>query len=142
MDERKEEVTWRLHLKSAPVVVHSMFATDEGRERFWAEKSVENNRSIHFQFIDGLTLTCRILENNPPKRFVFEYFGGSIVSIDLMDDGSGGTDLTLSARGVKYAEEWPGWVSVLLALKAATDYKVDIRNHDSKRTWDQGYCDN
>ena len=54
----------------------------------------------------------------------------------------GGTDLTLRAEAVGSDEEWPGWVSVLLALKAAADYNVDIRNHDIKRTWDQGYCDN
>lgn len=35
-----------------------------------------------------------------------------------------------------------GWVSVLLALKAAVDFSVDLRNHDPGRTWDQGYADN
>jgi hypothetical protein len=44
-------------------------------------------------------------------------------------------------------EEWKGevragWVSVLLALKAAADFGVDLRNHDAARTWAQGYCDN
>jgi hypothetical protein len=33
-------------------------------------------------------------------------------------------------------------VSVLLALKAAADFGVDLRNHDPARTWWQGYCDN
>ena len=119
-----------------------MFATDTGRERFWAEKSTEQDGRIEFQFIDGLTLKSKILQNEPPKRFVFEYFGGRMVSIEFLDDGAGGTDLTLHAEVVRSDEEWPGWVSVLLALKAAADYNVDIRNHDIKRTWDQGYCDN
>jgi len=35
-----------------------------------------------------------------------------------------------------------GWVSVLMALKAAVDHGVDLRNHDPQRTWDQGYADN
>ena len=119
-----------------------MFATDTGRERFWAEKSTEQDGRIEFQFIDGLTLKSKILQNEPPKRFVFEYFGGSKVTVDISDDGACGTDLTLRAEAVESDEEWPGWVSVLLALKAAADYNVDIRNHDIKRTWDQGYCDN
>jgi len=119
-----------------------MFATDTGRERFWAEKSTEQGGRIEFQFIDGLTLKSKILQNEPPKRFVFEYFGGSKVTVDISDDGAGGTDLTLRAEAVGSDEERPGWVSVLLALKAAADYNVDIRNHDIKRTWDQGYCDN
>jgi hypothetical protein len=32
--------------------------------------------------------------------------------------------------------------SVLLALKAAVDFGVELRNHDLNRTWDQGYGDN
>jgi hypothetical protein len=34
-----------------------------------------------------------------------------------------------------------GWVSVLLALKAAADFRVDLRSHDPQRTWSQGYAD-
>jgi hypothetical protein len=41
-----------------------------------------------------------------------------------------------------HAEVNAGWVSVLLALKAAADHGVDLRNHDAARTWSQGYCDN
>jgi hypothetical protein len=33
-------------------------------------------------------------------------------------------------------------VSVLLALKAAVDFSVDLRNHDAGRTWCSGYVDN
>ncbi len=141
--ETVKDLTWRLHLKSPPRIVYAMFTTDKGRKRFWAEKSVEEDGRIEFQFIDGLILKSKVLVNEPPKRFVFEYFGGSRVTVDFSNDGSGGTDLTLHAVGVgRSDEEWPGWVSVLLALKAATDYNVDIRNHDVTRTWDQGYCDN
>jgi hypothetical protein len=35
-----------------------------------------------------------------------------------------------------------GWVSVLLALKAAVDFGVDLRNHDPERTWSTGFVDN
>jgi hypothetical protein len=35
-----------------------------------------------------------------------------------------------------------GWVSVLLALKAAADFGIDLRNHDPARTWNKGYVDN
>jgi hypothetical protein len=31
---------------------------------------------------------------------------------------------------------------VLLALKSAADFGVDLRNHDPARTWDQGYAEN
>ena len=140
--DKPRQIIWQLHLKSPPNIVHGMFATDKGREMFWAEKSAEKNGRVELRFIDGLILKPKILRNEPPKRFLFEYFGGSKVTVDFLDDGAGGTDLTLQAEGASSDQEWPGWVSVLLALKAATDYNVDLRNHDVKRTWDQGYCDN
>jgi hypothetical protein len=31
---------------------------------------------------------------------------------------------------------------VLLALRSAADFGVDLRNHDLARTWDQGYAEN
>jgi hypothetical protein len=34
-----------------------------------------------------------------------------------------------------------GWVSVLLALKAAVDFGVDLRNSDPARRWEDGYVD-
>jgi hypothetical protein len=86
----------------------------------------------------------RILEQ-APHRFALEYLGGSVVAFELTGDGRGGTDLTLTDSGVDaawYAETLAGWVSVLMALKAAVDFGVDPRNHDPERTWDQGYCDN
>jgi hypothetical protein len=40
------------------------------------------------------------------------------------------------------AEVVAGWVSGLLALKAAVDFGVDLRNHDPQRTWDAGFAEN
>ena len=34
-----------------------------------------------------------------------------------------------------------GVVSVLLALKAAADFSVDLRNRDPGRRWEDGYVD-
>jgi hypothetical protein len=47
--------------------------------------------------------------------------------------------------GVQHAERSElaaGWVSWLLAMKAAVDFSVDLRNHDPDRTWQYGYADN
>jgi hypothetical protein len=33
-------------------------------------------------------------------------------------------------------------VSVLLALKAAVDFRVVVRNHDPELSWTQGFADN
>jgi len=80
-----------------------------------------------------------------PRKFGVEYFGGSRATFTLDDDGVGGTDLTLTDEGVPpedRCEVIAGWVSVLLALKAAVDFSVDLRNHGPARTWEQGFADN
>ena len=35
----------------------------------------------------------------------------------------------------------PGWLNVLLPLKACVDHRVDLHNHDPAPSWDQGYVD-
>ncbi len=138
-------IRWSLHLKSAPEEVFQMLATDHGRAQFWAESAIEQNNHIHFIFPGGQSWQGEILARVPPQLFRVVYFGGSIATFSLKQDGQGGTDLVLTDEGV--AEEHrceviSGWVSVLMALKAAVDFGVDLRNHDPQRTWDTGYVDN
>ena len=136
-------ITWRLHLRSSPEAVFDELATDSGRKKFWAESSKERDGIIHLDFPDGSVLDAKIIEKKPPRKYVIEYFGGSVATFQLDSDGRGGTDLTLSATKVKfYEEEMPGWVSVLMELKAAVDFAVDLRNHDTDWTWEDGYVDN
>jgi uncharacterized protein YndB with AHSA1/START domain len=140
-----KEVCWRLHLRSAPEQVWAMLTTNEGRARFWAESAVEANGVIHFRFPNGFQWDARILHAPPTRGFAMEYIGGSVTQFALESDGAGGTELTLTDSGVPDAE-WEatlaGWVSVLLALKAAADFGVDLRNHDARRTWEQNFVDN
>ncbi|GIV95515.1 MAG: hypothetical protein KatS3mg057_0172 [Herpetosiphonaceae bacterium] len=138
-------ICWRLHLSSPPQKVYEMLASDEGRARFWAESASERDGAIHFIFPNRLEWRGQILERRPPQRFAVEYFGGSTTTFELEDDGAGGTDLFLTDGGVPpadRAEVSAGWASVLLALKAAVDFGIDLRNHDPRRTWDEGYVEN
>lgn len=138
-------VRWRLHLSSPPEVVYAMLATDEGRARFWAESAVERDGVIRFVAPGDVRWESEILEASPPTRFSVRYFGGTIATFVLAAGGAGGTDLTLIDEELPqgwYRDVLPGWVSVLLALKAAADFGVDLRNHDPARTWDKGYADN
>jgi len=138
-------VRWKLRLKSSPQVVYDKLSTDEGRASFWAESAIEQDGVIHFVFPNQAEWKGRILKNEPPHLFKVEYYGGSITTFKLDPDGSGGTDLTLTDRGVpveERSEVIAGWVSVLMALKASVDFSVDLRTHDPKRTWDEGYIDN
>jgi hypothetical protein len=107
-------IRWRIHLASPPVQVYQLLATDAGRRRFWAEPAIERDGAIDFIFPGCQTWRGKILDRNSPSRFDVEYRAGVIA----------------------------GWAPVLLALKGAADYGVDLRNHDSGRTWEQGFADN
>jgi uncharacterized protein YndB with AHSA1/START domain len=138
-------IRWSLHLSSPAIRVYQALATDRGRASFWAESAVERNGSIHFVFPNAAAWDGEILLAEPPHRYTVRYYGSSTAAFVLQDDGHGGTDLTLTDTGVPAADRTEviaGWVSVLLALKAAVDFGVDLRNHDPLRQWDNGYADN
>lgn len=138
-------IQWRLHLRAPPPEVFAALTTPERMQQYWVESAEIHEGTIEMVFPNGVTQRCRMLERTAPRRFSLEYFGGSIASFELADDGAGGTDLRLDVSHVSpelWHDDRAGWVSVLLCLKAAVDYGVDLRNHDASRTWDQGYADN
>lgn len=144
LDAARRTIVWRIHLRSSPEVVYDLLASAEGRRRFWAASAEETAGTIAFRFTNGQTVACRILERRPPTRFALTYFGDSTVAFDLAADDRGGTDLRLTETGVppdEALDNLPGWVSVLLGLKAAADFGIDLRNHDPARQWEQGYVD-
>ena len=138
-------IRWRLHLQSPRAKVYEMLSTDAGRARFWAESANEENGVIHFVFPNQVTWDARILRADPPHTYTVQYYGNSVVTFALAEDGQGGTDLTLTDSGVPAADRTEviaGWVSVLMALKAAVDFGIDLRAHDSNRHWDNGFVEN
>ncbi|MEL7538899.1 MAG: SRPBCC domain-containing protein [Pseudomonadota bacterium] len=139
-----DRICWKVHFASSPESVFDALATDAGRASFWAESAPEKNGRVTFHFADHPPVVGQIVEKTRPTQFVIKYFG-AVVEFSLLDDGSGGTDLTLISTGVQADERVEvvaGWASVLLAMKAAVDHGVDLRNHDASRSWQQGYVDN
>jgi len=138
-------ICWRLHLRSPIAKVYQALSTDVGRATFWAESAVEQAGVIHFVFPNNIRWDARVLEAIPCSRYSVHYYGGSIATFTLAEDGQGGTDLTLTDTGVRVedrVEVIAGWVSVLMALKAAVDFGVDLRAHNRHRHWDTGYVEN
>ena len=138
-------IRWKLHLKSSTQAVYQKLSTNEGRAGFWAESADEADGIIHFKFPNQAEWKGKILEQDSPYKFRVQYYGGSNATFELNSDGSGGTDLTLTDQGIPEEDQTEvitGWVSVLMALKASLDFGIDLRNHDPKRTWDEGYVDN
>ncbi len=124
--------------------MYEALATDQGRAAYWAERAPERDGAIEFHILNYPATRARILDRQPSRRFALEYFG-TVVTFDLEHDGEGGTDLSLVAEVPDESSRMEfaaGWVSVLLTLKAAVDFGVDLRNHDAQRSWSQGYADN
>ncbi len=139
------EIKWHIRLTSSRDMVYRAISTDEGRAGFWAESAIEIDGFIEFVFPNGQQWKGRLSEQVPGRKFAVEYIGGGLASFYLEDDGKGGTLLTLKDEGVTQAdvaEVSAGWVSVLMALKAAVDHGIDLRNHDQLNSWDKGYVDN
>lgn len=137
-------IRWKMHFNSHIEKVFAALATDEGRASYWAESAPEENGEITFHILNYQPSAGRILKKEAPSLFALEYFG-TRVEFTLQDDGNGGTDLLLIATEVNESirmEMVAGWVSVLMAMKAAVDHGVDLRNHDESRAWGNGYADN
>jgi uncharacterized protein YndB with AHSA1/START domain len=133
-----------MHFASPQEKVYAALATEDGRESFWAESASEVNGMVTFHILGYEPFAGRILKRRKPELFCVEYFG-TIVEFSLENDGADGTDLSLIAANVEESirgEMTAGWVSVLMAMKAAVDHGVDLRNHDPLRSWSAGYADN
>lgn len=145
VDPSARSIHWKLHLRSSPQRVFEMLATAEGRARFWAESAEQEGDAIDFVFPNGQRLRAVILAAESPGLFAVEYLSGSRAEFRLASHPAGGTILELTETGVHAAElieNAAGWVSVLLSLKAAVDFDVDLRNHSPALSWDSGFVDN
>ncbi len=139
-----KSITWKLHLASNPDSVFRLISTDKGIMSFWAEKAERIDDKLRFYFPNGQTYESQIVRDEPSKEFCIDYFD-TVVTFTLSDSTDGGTDLTLTNANVPdydFADMHAGWISVLMNLNAVADFNCDLRNHDSERTWDQGYVEN
>ncbi len=138
-------IQWRVHLRAAPADVYDWLDSARGREAFWAHSAPETAPgTISFRFINGECVTSRILLRDPPTQWHITYFRDSIVQFELHRCHDGSTDLTVRESSVPddaWHDNFAGWVSVLLSLKAAVDFGVDLRNGDASRTWTEGFVD-
>ena len=140
-----EKVEWKIHLSSPRERVFQYLTTDEGRSRFWAEFTVEERGVIHFVFPNGREYRSVVVEKNYPDTFAIEYFHSLVIFHLSSHHGEHGTDLLLINKdipGEEYDQVAAGWVSVLMSLKAAVDFGIDLRNHDAAKCWNQKYVDN
>ena len=136
-------ITWKVKLRSPPERVYETLATAEGRARFWAVEAPERDGAIHFRFSNGWTELSPVRRAESPSCFELVYFGAP-TRFDIVLHEDGGCVLTVSAYDVP-DDEWQevnaGWVSVLLALKSAVDFGIDLRNSEPDLSWQAGLVD-
>ena len=138
------DIKWKLHLKSPIVKVFDILSTDNGRKKFWAESAIEKDGYIQFKFSNGDSYKSKALNSQSPNLYEIDYFSTNVL-FRLKETKTNGTDLMLLNTNIpssEYSDTKAGWVSVLLALKCAVDFGIDIRNHNVSKTWNQLYVDN
>jgi uncharacterized protein YndB with AHSA1/START domain len=87
--EAKSPIVWRLSLASPPERVFELLDTDEGRERFWAERSSAKADGFELAFPGGLTGHVEVLERQPPTRLRVRYFGADVeLDLSTREDGA------------------------------------------------------
>ena len=141
--EAETPIVWRLSLASTPERVFELLDTDEGREKFWAERSRSTADGFELEFPGGVTGSVRVLERERPRRLVIDYFGAK-AELELASREDGGCLFKVTCHcddPAEYVEFLPGWVSWLLVLKGAADHGVDLRNGSPDRAWAQRYVD-
>ena len=140
----KRDLRWRVHLTVPPALLYGWIATDAGRSRWWVDRSHEADGLVELQLAAGESLFAPIIDRHAPERFVLRWIGGSEARFELRPDGHGGPDLEFALLDVpdeRWSREHAGWAARLLALKAASEFGVDLRNHDPQRGFEAGYLD-
>jgi hypothetical protein len=141
----KNEINWKVHFASPIEKVYQALTTDDGRSKYWAEQTKEEDGMIEFIILNYPKYKSKIIDNKPPTFFQLAYFGTQVTFKLRKTEDDEGTDLFLSAvvgdNDAKF-EMTAGWVSVLMSMKAAVDFGVDLRNHSADRAWGSGYVDN
>jgi uncharacterized protein YndB with AHSA1/START domain len=134
---------WRLSLGSSPERVFELLDTDEGREAFWAQRSRAAPNGFDLAFSDGLEGRVVVVDRELPTRMAIRYFGCD-AEFELTPREDGGCLFQVTCRvddPAAWLDFYPGWVSWLLALKAAADFDLDLRNRSPERSWSDRYVD-
>ncbi len=136
-------ITWKILLKSPPNKVFEYLVEDESREKWWVESSQQEGDTIKFTFPNGWESDETIIAMVENRSLEMTYLG-SRIRYDIKESDAG---TILTVTDFETTPEYrvqviAGWGSVLMALKGAVDFGIDLRNHRVDYTWEQGFFDN
>ncbi len=136
--------SWRVNLSAPRELVFDLLTPDLETDPYRASSAGQFDSENGWIAPEGAHLKDATLDLLPPRRIVARYAGGGVATLDLTDDGRGGTDLRLTDIGQQAEDRTElvaGWVSVLLALKASVDFSLDLRDHDHRTFWTGAYVE-
>lgn len=136
--------SWRVHLSAPRELVFALLTPEDEPSLYLASTADQLDDEGGWIAPEGAHLKDATLELLPPRRLTARYAGGGVATLDLTDDGRGGTDLRLTDAGQPAEDRTElvaGWVSVLLALKASVDFSLDLRDHDHRTFWTGAYVE-
>ena len=143
MAGKSQPIVWRLSLAVPREQVYELLSTDEGRARFWAESTRRRGDAIVFRSADGSTHRARVDRGKAPAALLAG-LPGRHRDVPPDETRGKGTRLELAHAGVAAADRAvaeAAWVGILLGLKAAAQFDVDLRNHDRRRSLRQRFVD-
>lgn len=141
MTERND-IHLKIFLPSSPTQVYPYISTDDGREKFWVEKSTTRGNLLLLEFPNGMSTESKVLSVFEDKLYEIDYFGSN-ATFELEEHPDGTTvHVRAAVASDEFTEVHSGWTSVLLNLKAVILGQTDLRNHHPTRNWDNHYVDN
>ena len=141
-DRSLKTVSWRILCPADIEDVFDLLATDSGRCRFWCETSRTNGRNVIMTFPNGEESEVELISVERPSSIAMLYFGARTRFELSHIDGGCVVKLEAEVPQIEFDEVNAGWVSVLMNLKAAAGFGIDLRNHNARFCWANGFADN
>lgn len=91
--------TWRVHMMAPRTLLYDLLTPDDDPAQYWANAPTQLDSEGGWIVPEGAHLKDAALDLTPPGRIAARYGGGSVTTLDLFDDGRGGTDLRLTDIG-------------------------------------------
>ena len=141
----------RVFVKAEKERVFRAWTDDREIVKWFPERAVIEPRKggrIYLEWIGGDKLDASIIQVRKPSRFVFP-FGGKTVEVAVsFKTVRGGTVVelhqygmptTARAKAMFHTGCKEGWAFFLTNLKSYLEHRIDLRGHDPKRCYVQGY---
>jgi uncharacterized protein YndB with AHSA1/START domain len=147
------QFTQRIEIKAPPSKVFKSWTDAAEIVRWFTVKAVIEPRKggrLYFEWLAGDKLDTRIVRIRKPSLLVFPFGGGKEeVSVKIRKSGrvslvelhQYGMKTTPTQKVSMHLGCQVGWTFFLANLKAWLEHGIDLRSHNPKKSYKQGYID-